>query len=131
MSEQQIQRVRVKRLAHIGLWAADIAAQTRFYRQVLGFHLRSTEHSSSENVELEDANTFLSLGDEHHSVGLFYDTRTTASNGLAPASQSHLHHISFELDTDAELAARWARVTGGRCGSAGGKQPLGSGDRLS
>ena len=34
MSEQQIQKVRVKRLAHIGLWAADVAAQARFYREL-------------------------------------------------------------------------------------------------
>jgi len=29
MSEQQIQKVRVTRLAHVGLWASDVAAQTR------------------------------------------------------------------------------------------------------
>ncbi|HET8846614.1 MAG TPA: VOC family protein [Ktedonobacteraceae bacterium] len=110
MSEQQIQKVRVKRLAHVGLWATDVAAQTRFYRQTMGFYLRSTEYSSSEDVDLEDADTFLSLGDEHHSLGLFHDTRVTASNGLVPAQQTHLHHISFELDTDAELAALAARL---------------------
>jgi catechol 2,3-dioxygenase-like lactoylglutathione lyase family enzyme len=71
MSEQQIQKVRVKRLAHIGLWATDVTAQTRFYRQTLGFHLRSTQVNVAEGIELEEANTFLSLGDEHHCLGLF------------------------------------------------------------
>src|SRR6266571_7150937 len=76
MSEQQIQKVRVKRLAHVGFWATDVAAQTRFYRQVLGFNLRATEiNSAGQDVEFEDANTYLSLGDEHHCLGLFNDTR--------------------------------------------------------
>ena len=30
MSEQQIQKVKVKRLAHIGLWTTDALAQARF-----------------------------------------------------------------------------------------------------
>lgn len=111
MSEQQIRKVRVKRLAHVGLWATDVAAQTRFYRQILGFHLRSTEINSSADAELEESNTFLALGDEHHCLGVFHDTRPAASsNGLPSAQQTHLHHISFEVDTDAELAALAARL---------------------
>lgn len=114
MSEQQIQKVRVKRLAHVGLWAGDVAAQTRFYRQTLGFNLRATEyHSSNEDVEFEDANTFLSLGDEHHCLALFNDTRGGAGNGSIPSGvsgRSRLHHISFEVDTDAELAALAVRL---------------------
>ena len=52
MSEQQVQKVRVRRLAHVGLWASDVASQTRFYRQVLGFHLRSSQVAPSEETEL-------------------------------------------------------------------------------
>ncbi|HYB02189.1 MAG TPA: VOC family protein, partial [Ktedonobacteraceae bacterium] len=82
MSEQQIQKVRVKRLGHVGLWVTDVAAETRFYRQVLGFNLRATEiKSKDEDVEFEDANAYLSLGDEHHCLGLFNDTRPATSNG--------------------------------------------------
>ena len=111
MSEQQVQKVRVKRLAHVGLWATDVASQTRFYRQVLGFNLRATEiKSPGEDVEFEDANTFLSLGDEHHCLGVFNDTRSTTSNGRSPVQHTHLHHIAFEVDTDAELAALAARL---------------------
>jgi catechol-2,3-dioxygenase len=114
MSEQQIQKVRIKRLAHVGLWASDVAAQTRFYRQILGFNLRATEYpSSNEDIEFEDANTFLSLGDEHHCLALFNDTRGGASNGRSASGSSglsRLHHISFEVDTDAELAALAARL---------------------
>jgi catechol 2,3-dioxygenase-like lactoylglutathione lyase family enzyme len=102
-------------LAHVGLWASDVAAQTRFYRQMLGFNLRATEiRPAAEEVEFEDANTFLSLGDEHHCLGLFNDTRSSEGsggiNGRAPSLSSRLHHIAFEVDTDAELAALAARL---------------------
>lgn len=110
MSEQQVQRVRVRRLAHVGLWATDIVAQTRFYRQTLGFHLRASKVTSSEEVELEEANAFLALGDEYHCLGLFYDTRASVSNGHSPAHASRLHHISFEVGSDADLAALAARL---------------------
>lgn len=112
MNEQQIEKVRVKRLAHVGLWAVDVAAQTRFYRHTLGFNLRSTEiNSIDQEVEFEDANVFLSLGDEHHCLGLFTDTRSSTGNGRVSAQRSRLHHISFEVDTDAELAALAARLS--------------------
>ncbi|MGI9061569.1 MAG: VOC family protein [Ktedonobacteraceae bacterium] len=111
MSEQQIQRVKVKRLAHVGLWATDVAAQARFYRQILGFDLRNTfENPMEQEVELENANVFLSLGDEHHSVGLFSDTRPSVGNGRNPFPRTRLHHLAFEVDTDAELAALAARL---------------------
>jgi len=113
MSEQQIQKVRVTRLAHVGLWVSDVSAQTRFYRQTLGFNLRATEITSTgEDMEFEDASTFLSVGDEHHCLSLFTDTRASASNGRTPAAaKSRLHHIAFEVDTDAELAALAARLS--------------------
>jgi len=111
MSEQQIQKVKVKRLAHVGLWATDVATQARFYRQVLGLDLRATELSSpDQDVDLEDANIFLTLGDEYHCLGLFSDTRTDASNGRVPAQRSRIHHLALEVDTDAELAALAARL---------------------
>jgi catechol-2,3-dioxygenase len=111
MSEQQIQKVKVKRLSHVGLWSSDVAAQARFYRQVLGFDLRNTVDTiSDQDVELENAKVFLSLGDEHHCLGLFNDTRTNAGNGRNPSQRTRLHHLSFELDTDAELAALAARL---------------------
>src|SRR5260370_7709086 len=111
MSEQQIQKVRVKRLAHVGFWAADVGAQTRFYRQVLGFNLRATEIiSADQDIEFEDANTFLSLGDEHHCLGLFNDTRTAMSNGSNPLPRNRIHHFAYEVDTDAELAALAPRL---------------------
>jgi catechol 2,3-dioxygenase-like lactoylglutathione lyase family enzyme len=111
VSNQQIQKVKVKKLAHVGLWAIDVPAQARFYRQVLGFDLRLPPGNSARQAfELEDANVFLALGEEHHSLGLFNDTRPTTSNGRRPSVRTQLHHLSFELDTDAELAALAARL---------------------
>jgi catechol-2,3-dioxygenase len=111
MSNQQIQKVKVKRLAHAGLWANDILAQARFYRQVLGFHLHSvTQERANVEHDLEDTTIFLSLGADHHSLGLFSDTRPVTTNGRKPAPRPQLHHLSFEVDTDAELAALAARL---------------------
>lgn len=112
MSDQQLQKVKVKRLAHVGLWANDVAVQARFYRQVLGFDLRNTvDVSSVQDVDEENVNVFLSLGDEHHSLGLFSDMRPTMTNGRQPPQRTRLHHLSFEVDTDAELAALAARLS--------------------
>jgi len=109
VSDQQLQKVKVNKLAHVGLWVNDIVAQTRFYRQVIGLDQRiptETMHS----IESDDAATFLALGDEHHCLALFNDVRPTATNGRRPAQRSKLHHLSFEVDTDAELAALAARL---------------------
>src|SRR5579875_830291 len=109
VSEQQIQKVKVRRLAHVGLWSSDVAMQARFYRQVVGLDLRSSEvRTVGQEMEVEAASAFLALGDEHHCLALFADTRDsrpskTDSRFVLP--QSRLHHIAFEVDTEAELAA--------------------------
>src|SRR5712691_9421456 len=61
-------------------------------------------------MDVENANVFLSLGDEHHCLGLFNDTRPGTGNGRSPFQRTRLHHLAFELDTDAELAALAARL---------------------
>ena len=42
MSHEQIQKVKVKHLARVGLWSTDVVTQARFYCQVLGLDLRAT-----------------------------------------------------------------------------------------
>ena len=42
MSDQQIQKVKVRHLARVGLWSADVVTQARFYCQALGLDLRAT-----------------------------------------------------------------------------------------
>ncbi|MBE3558255.1 MAG: VOC family protein [Ktedonobacteraceae bacterium] len=107
MSNQQIQKVRVKRLAHVGLWTADVLSQARFYHQVLGFDLCG---AIDQDLELDDANAFLSAGNARYCLGLFSDTRPQPANGRRATPRTPLHHLAFEVDTDAELAALAARL---------------------
>jgi catechol 2,3-dioxygenase-like lactoylglutathione lyase family enzyme len=112
MSDQQIQKVKVKRLTHIGLWTNDSIAQARFYRQVLGLDLRATSEGPIDlNSDIEGVNLFLGLGEEHHCIGLYNDTRQIAASARKSAPlPGPLHHLSFEVDTAAELAALAARL---------------------
>lgn len=111
MSEQQIQKVKVKRLAHIGLWSADVAVQARFYRHVLGFDLLSAEPSTHQGGQSDDLNVFLTLGEEHQCLSLFHDNRDAhPAPRRSSGPRSRLHHLSFELNSDAELAALAARL---------------------
>ncbi len=107
MSDQQIQKVKVKRLAHVGIWTPDVAALARFYYQIVGLGVRA---ASSGDVELEDANVFMTVRDDMPSLGLFTDVRPTYGNGRRNAPRTRLNHLSFEVDTDAELAALAARL---------------------
>ena len=109
MSEQQLQKVKVNKLAHVGVWVSDIAVQTRFYRQVLGLDQRIPAETS-QDIDVNDAATFLALSDEHHCLAFFNDVRPIVTNGRKPALRSQLHHLAFEVSTDAELAALAARL---------------------
>jgi len=112
MSDLQIQKGKVKRLIHIGLWTSDSIGQARFYRHTLGLDLRATSEGPLDpNSDLEGANLFLGLGEEHHCIGLYNDTRPTLTNTRKPVqSLSPVHHLSFEVDSAAELAALAARL---------------------
>ncbi|HEY4034808.1 MAG TPA: VOC family protein [Ktedonobacteraceae bacterium] len=111
MSDQQIQKVKVRHLARVGLWSADVVTQARFYCQALGLDLRATsEVVASHDPEIAETNMFLGLGEEQHCLGLYGDTRLTTSNGRNPVRYSLLHHLTFEVDTAAELAALAARL---------------------
>jgi len=111
MSEQQIQKVKVKHLARIGLWSTDVVTQARFYCQVLGLDLRATSEAvTSQGPEAAEANMFLGLGEERYCLGLYNDTRLIPSKGRNAVRHSLLHHLTFEVDTAAELAALAARL---------------------
>ncbi len=113
MSDQQIQKVKVKRLARVGLWVADAPTLARFYYQVLGLDLRAiSEAGTDQEPDLVDANMFLGLGAEHHCLGLYNDTRPPAGNGRRPVQRTPLRHLTFEVDSAAELAALAARFKG-------------------
>src|SRR5215813_4168922 len=98
MSDQQIQKVKVKRLAHVDLWSTDVVTQARFYCQVLGLDLHATS-------EVAETKMFLGLGEEQYCLGLHNDTELATSGRHKFASSSLLHHLTFEVDTAADLAA--------------------------
>src|SRR5262249_13312742 len=105
MSEQQIQKVKVKRLAHVGMWTTDVASQERFYRRGVGLVSGAVGRGSGgKDLDPEDENVSLALGDKHHCRGLFSETRAATTSSRATPQQTRLHHMSFELDTDADLA---------------------------
>ncbi len=109
MSDQQIQKVKVKHLSRIGLWSTDVVTQARFYCQVLGLDLRA-KSAAGQGPEVAEANMFLGLGEEQYCLGLYSDMQLTASSGRNPARYSLLHHLTFEVETAAELAALAARL---------------------
>ncbi len=111
MSDQQIQKVKVKHLARVGLWSTDVVTQARFYCQVLGLDLRATsEVMANHDPEMGEANMFLGLGEEQYCLGLYNDTRPTTGSGRNPVRYTSLHHLTFEVSTAAELAALAARL---------------------
>jgi len=111
VSNQQIQKVKVKHLAHVGLWTADVAAQVRFFRHVLGLDLHTGASFQAErDLDFDDGNVFLDLSSGEPCLGLFNDIRPTTGNGRRPLQRSQIHHFSFGVDSDAELAALAARL---------------------
>jgi len=111
MSDQQIQKVKVRHLARVGLWSTDVATQARFYCQVLGLDVHATsELGTNQHPEIAEANMYLGLGEEQHCLGLYHDTRPTTGSERCPARYPSLHHLTFEVDTAAELAALAARL---------------------
>jgi catechol-2,3-dioxygenase len=103
MSDQQIQKVKVKHLAHVDLWSTDVVAQARFYCQILGLDLCAAS-------EVAEGKMFLGLGEEQYCLGLHNNAELATSNGRKSGSAKLLHHLTFEVDTAAELAALAARL---------------------
>jgi Predicted ring-cleavage extradiol dioxygenase len=113
VSNQQIQKVKVKRLARVGLWTNDVMTQARFYHQVLGMDVRSAAgdmEDMNEDTEQDDFALRLALHDDAPCLGLFNDSRPVPANSRRAVPRTALHHLSFEVDTDAELAALAARL---------------------
>ncbi len=111
MSNQQIQKVKVKHVAHVGLWTADVAAQVRFYHRVVGLVPHITASLQAErDLDFDEANVFLDLSSGEQCLGFFNDIRPIVANGRKPVQRSQIHHLSFTVDSDAELAALAARM---------------------
>jgi catechol 2,3-dioxygenase-like lactoylglutathione lyase family enzyme len=111
MSDQQIQKVKVKRLTHVGLWTNDVVSQAHFYRQILGLDLRATSEGALDlHSDIDEINLFFGLGDAPYCVGLYSDIRPLSTTSRKPIQRTSLHHLTFEVDTTAELAAIAAKL---------------------
>ena len=76
------------KIGHVALYVADVQRSTRFYTEVLGFHLLS----SYEDGMMPGGAAFLRCNADHHRIALF---KATEQN---PAGAG-LHHIAFEVAT--------------------------------
>lgn len=76
------------KIGHVALYVTDIERSTRFYRDVLGFHVSDVY----EDDMMPGGAVFLRCNHDHHGVALF---KATASN---PAGAG-LHHVAFEVPT--------------------------------
>jgi catechol-2,3-dioxygenase len=111
MSDQQIQKVKVKRLAHVGLWTNDVISQAHFYHQIVGLDLRATSEGALDpDSDVNEINLFFGLGDAPYCLGLYSDTRPLPTIGRKSIQRTSLHHLTFEVDTTAELAAIAAKL---------------------
>ena len=89
----------LKRLQHLVLWVSDLERSVRFYRDVLGFEVKS--HSPR--------GAFLRIpgsSDDHH-LGLF------AQPGAAPPSErvARMYHAAWEVAEITDLARARQRLT--------------------
>jgi catechol 2,3-dioxygenase len=85
MSRKRVAAMRLKKLGHVLIRAADQEETKDFYTRVLGFGV--SEH-------LPDDAAFLTLGDDFHTFDV-----AQAGNGSAPG----LGHIAFQVDSYAAL----------------------------
>lgn len=85
-------------IGHIHLHVGDLAASTRFYRDVVGFDVMTTLPSA----------VFVAAGGYHHHVG--FNTWRGAGVPPAPEDVSGLRHFTVLLEGQAELDALRARA---------------------
>jgi catechol 2,3-dioxygenase len=76
------------KIGHVALYVKDIEASTRFYTDVLGFHVSDVYQDDM----MPGGAVFLRCNPDHHGIALF---RATEEN---PAGAG-LHHLAFEVAT--------------------------------
>jgi catechol-2,3-dioxygenase len=90
----------VRRLNHAVLYVKDLAASVEFYREALGFEVRTEIPGRAAFLRAQGTSN-------DHDLGLF-----AVPDGAAP--QGHyigLYHLAWEVGTLAELAETRARLT--------------------
>ncbi|MGE1392554.1 VOC family protein [Pseudomonas aeruginosa] len=89
---------RPRRLAHANLWVGNYERSAAFYHEVGGFQ--------EVYRQPHNAASFLSNGNSYHDFGLTDVTSKYASPGQRPG----LFHMTFELETEAEMVAAFERA---------------------
>lgn len=76
------------KIGHVALYVADIERSTKFYRDVLGFHVSDVY----EDDMMPGGAVFLRCNRDHHGVALFKATEQNPPG-------AGLHHLAFEVPT--------------------------------
>jgi catechol 2,3-dioxygenase-like lactoylglutathione lyase family enzyme len=93
----------VRRLNHAVLYVRDLASTVRFYRETLGFEVRT---------EVPGRAAFLRAPDSanDHDLGLFQLTSAADAPAADPGSRAGLYHLAWEVGTLADLADTRAKL---------------------
>jgi catechol-2,3-dioxygenase len=94
----------VRRLNHAVLYARDLARTVSFYREVLGFEVRTDVPGRAAFLRAPG-----SAND--HDLGLFQLTPEADAPAADPGTRAGLYHLAWEVGTLADLADIRARLT--------------------
>jgi catechol-2,3-dioxygenase len=94
----------VRRLNHAVLYVRDLARTVSFYREVLGFEVRTDVPGRAAFLRAPG-----SAND--HDLGLFQLAPEADAPAAEPGSRAGLYHLAWEVGTLADLADIRARLT--------------------
>lgn len=87
---------RIGKIGHVALYVSDIERSTRFYAEILGFHISDIYDEDM----MPGGAVFMRCNPDHHGIALF---KASEAN---PAGAG-LHHLAFEVETlDEVVSAR-------------------------
>jgi catechol 2,3-dioxygenase len=78
----------LRKIGHVALYVSDIERSTRFYRDVLGFHISDIY---GEDM-MPGGAVFLRCNPDHHGIALFHSAQPNPVG-------AGLHHMAFEVAT--------------------------------
>lgn len=93
--------IKARRLGHIVLSVRDLEASVAFYTKTLGLVVAQRKNNPPR--------AFLSLGEDHHEIGLFQQ----ATGPVPSPDQPGLIHIAWQLPDMDELRAAFRELTAG------------------
>jgi catechol-2,3-dioxygenase len=93
--------MKLKRIGHVALRAADEGRSRAFYRDVLGFQISEQDP--------EHGGTFMTLGENFHTIDVF-PTPEVESAQKPKMGQVGLFHIAFEVAEYEDLKAAYATL---------------------